>query len=632
MWRIGQEMTINWEAITLTRTTRTSMIVTSRPPTTLSVKPRQSGRTAGLRTVAAAETSLTEGSTVGGGESDERRYDEWNGGSSESMVSSVAQKPWHDHQPENVIKLLSGERLGWWSAQKFAKRVRMRALVQGAVKDARPRILLDTGANVSVISERFKTSDARMYEYELWVMDHGAGVDVVLGTDFMIPAGVHLDLFHAAARLLDEVEIPLVKTQRMADTREEDPHIPPDGPTKVLTIPGHESRDYRPMRQPPLEQQDRVEMVLNNHERIMISSVNALPPPAYGVVGVGDIDVQGHPPIKQTACRIPLRHLKQLYELLKWLLKAGVIAFSDRLWASPIVIALKKNGVDIRLRIDYKMVNYITAIMEYAMPLVDDLLTDMERTKEVHAMLFANDWALSTTLMQEHDGVMHPVCFCTGVLKDNDVNYQPAEKEVLALLLLLKTCYTQLAGRTINGYTRFSTLGWINTSKTIFGRSTQFAVMLSSWHQVVHREQASTLRTLSEDTATQRDIFFDFALKPRFITAITRQKVQAAKKRIRFAETHAVDSKALPVGPEPPDRPKDATTETTEPSHVENGEISPGAAERPPNAEDVDPLEVQEERRRSVDRAPDEELRWANLKLVLKGESSRLGYKAIREA
>ncbi|GMF31670.1 unnamed protein product [Phytophthora fragariaefolia] len=473
------------------------------------------------------------------------------------------------------------------------------------------------------------------------------------------------------------------------------------------------------------------------------------------------------------ARRIPLRYLKQLYALLKGLLKAGLIAFSDSPWASPIVIVLKKNGVDIRLCIDYKMVNSVTAIMEYAMPLVDDLLTDMEkylwhcsrdaasgfwvvmmtqrarkistfvcalghfewlrmpfglkkkclddltvddnalwgfvqprggwsafaervqtaeasdtavggsptdtvthnrtrfeadressdildplsavandprgdmfvsgeadqsslvpvfvrrsfvddicfggesfdsclktldrllsrfeecqisvsftkimfvqptvdflshavsreglradakklkaitelsfpktkkgvqaflgalnyysrfiqdlavygaalyhvreedfgpggdlstakrsftalqtkvadapilkhfdRAKEVHVMLFANDWALSTTLIQEHNGVMHPVCFCGRVLKDNEVNYHPAEKEVLAQLLLLKTCYTQLAGHTINAYTRFSTLGWVNTSKTLFGRSTQFPVMLSPWHLVVHR-------------------------------------------------------------------------------------------------------------------------------------------------
>ncbi|GMF49766.1 unnamed protein product [Phytophthora fragariaefolia] len=126
-----------------------------------------------------------------------------------------------------------------------------------------------------------------------------------------------------------------------------------------------------------VEQQDRVVKVLESHERIMISSGNALPPPAYGVVC--DIDVQEHPPIKRKARRIPLRHLKQLYELLKGLLKAGLIAFSDSPWASPIVIVLKKNGVDIRLSIDYDMVNSVTAIMEYAMPLVDDLLTDMEK-------------------------------------------------------------------------------------------------------------------------------------------------------------------------------------------------------------------------------------------------------------
>ncbi|GMF47859.1 unnamed protein product [Phytophthora fragariaefolia] len=103
----------------------------------------------------------------------------------------------------------------------------------------------------------------------------------------------------------------------------------------------------------------------------------------------------------------------------------------------------------------------------------------------------------------------------------------------------------------------------------------------------------------------------------------------AAKKRVRFADAHNEDSEALRVEPEPPDRPNDATTES---SHVENGEIFPGAAEPPPGAEDIDPLEVQEERRRRVGRAQAEELRWANFKLVLRGESSSLGYKATREA
>ncbi|KAE8976663.1 hypothetical protein PF004_g32216 [Phytophthora fragariae] len=111
----------------------------------------------------------------------------------------------------------------------------MRALVKGAVDDTRIRILLDTGANVSVISASFakklrvrevfdhgRSLEVRginpgimetqrralvkvtlgwkhAYEFEVWIMDHSAGVDVVLGMDFMVPAGIRLDLFHASA-------------------------------------------------------------------------------------------------------------------------------------------------------------------------------------------------------------------------------------------------------------------------------------------------------------------------------------------------------------------------------------------------------------------------------------------------
>ncbi|KAG2762717.1 hypothetical protein Pcac1_g25567 [Phytophthora cactorum] len=124
------------------------------------------------------------------------------------------------------------------------------------------------------------------------------------------------------------------------------------------------------------DRQERLIATLKTHEHIMIASGNALPLPAYGVVC--DIDTQGHAPINQRARRVPLLYIGKLYELLRALLRAGLIVFSDSPWVSPIVIVMKKNGQDIRLSIDYKMVSAITAIMEYAMPLVDDLLTDLE--------------------------------------------------------------------------------------------------------------------------------------------------------------------------------------------------------------------------------------------------------------
>ncbi|KAG4038727.1 hypothetical protein PC123_g25711 [Phytophthora cactorum] len=64
------------------------------------------------------------------------------------------------HEPKGHSKMMRldpREKQGWWSAKKFDRRIRMRALVQGAVNDKRTRILLDTGANVSVITDTFAT-------------------------------------------------------------------------------------------------------------------------------------------------------------------------------------------------------------------------------------------------------------------------------------------------------------------------------------------------------------------------------------------------------------------------------------------------------------------------------------------
>ncbi|GMF56539.1 unnamed protein product [Phytophthora fragariaefolia] len=117
------------------------------------------------------------------------------------------------------------------------------------------------------------------------------------------------------------------------------------------------------------------------------------------------------------------------------------------------------------------------------------ILRHFDGSKDVYIMLYANEWALSSTLMQMHVEVLHPVRFCGRVLKENELNYHPAEKEVLALLQVLKVCYTLLAGKILHVYTRFSTLQWVSQSKSLFGRSVQFAVFLSQWHLKIKRDR-----------------------------------------------------------------------------------------------------------------------------------------------
>ncbi|GMF56566.1 unnamed protein product [Phytophthora fragariaefolia] len=124
------------------------------------------------------------------------------------------------------------------------------------------------------------------------------------------------------------------------------------------------------------------------------------------------------------------------------------------------------------------------------------ILRHFDSAKEVHIMLFANAWALRSTLLQPHDGLLHPVRFCGRVLKENEVNYHPAEKEVLALLHILKVGHTLFAGKTLHVYTRFSTLEWVFTSKSLYGRAVSFAVLLSPYHLKVKR-----IRELDADFA-----------------------------------------------------------------------------------------------------------------------------------
>ncbi|OWZ08648.1 hypothetical protein PHMEG_00018768, partial [Phytophthora megakarya] len=91
-------------------------------------------------------------------------------------------------------------------------------------------------------------------------------------------------------------------------------------------------------------------------------------------------------------------------------------------------------------------------------------------------------------------------------MEDAEMNYHSAEKEVLALLLLLKVCYIQLAGKTLYVYTRFSTLGWgwVHKSRSLIGRALQFAALLSSWQLEVQRvrEMDCVFTQLRQSTIT----------------------------------------------------------------------------------------------------------------------------------
>ncbi|KAG3003465.1 hypothetical protein PC121_g18810 [Phytophthora cactorum] len=92
-----------------------------------------------------------------------------------------------------------------------------------------------------------------VYEFELWVLPHNAGVDVVLGVDFMIPAGVRLGLYRSTAMLPGETTLTLRKLKRMEANpvgRREVPCRSPRG----LRVEAHGSADFSMQKnRPPAE-------------------------------------------------------------------------------------------------------------------------------------------------------------------------------------------------------------------------------------------------------------------------------------------------------------------------------------------------------------------------------------------
>jgi len=94
-------------------------------------------------------------------------------------------------------------------------------------------------------------------------------------------------------------------------------------------------------------------------------------------------------------------------------------------------------------------------------------------------VLYASQWAISASLMQEHDGVYWPVTFTSRTLKSNELNYSTVDKEVLALLRILDVCYTQLVSRSIKVLSRHSTLAWLFSSSGFDGRLGIWAALLS---------------------------------------------------------------------------------------------------------------------------------------------------------
>ncbi|EYC14487.1 hypothetical protein Y032_0040g234 [Ancylostoma ceylanicum] len=90
-----------------------------------------------------------------------------------------------------------------------------------------------------------------------------------------------------------------------------------------------------------------------------------------------DIDVGGHPPIKQKTRPVPYGIRAEVESMQIDLKDRKVVEDSQSPWASPIVLVAKKDGT-IRLCVDYREVNKVTKKDSYPLPPIDITLQNLQ--------------------------------------------------------------------------------------------------------------------------------------------------------------------------------------------------------------------------------------------------------------
>ncbi|POM62539.1 LOW QUALITY PROTEIN: reverse transcriptase [Phytophthora palmivora] len=122
---------------------------------------------------------------------------------------------------------------------------------------------------------------------------------------------------------------------------------------------------------------ERLRPKIWKYRHLLIGKGNALPPATRGVVC--DIDMSGAKPIAQRVRKFASRFREKLSDLTVGLLSPKMTNYSRSLWVSPIVVIVKKDGINIILCIDHRLVNSLTQQMVYPMTLINDLLEDLDK-------------------------------------------------------------------------------------------------------------------------------------------------------------------------------------------------------------------------------------------------------------
>ena len=144
----------------------------------------------------------------------------------------------------------------------------------------------------------------------------------------------------------------------------------------------------------PPEHKDRIErLVKKNNDIFAFSDAELTETPTLSM----DIDTGDSPPVRMRAYRTPLKNREIVEKAVNEMLQANIIKRSQSEWSSPIVIVGKKDG-SMRFCCDYRALNAITRPISYPLPIIDDLLAQLDKARYISTLdLKSGYWAVPLT-------------------------------------------------------------------------------------------------------------------------------------------------------------------------------------------------------------------------------------------